>query len=163
MHHLRSNPVDHTTSSRGSIVLISSTSGYFGGTSVVSYIASKHGVIGLLRASQKAASQYQVRLNAVAPFFTPTHVTSGYSAMWFEKGLPANSTSDVAASIVQTAIDPTLSGNCCLVAGKQMKEIEKRLGEIVPEWIGDDMYRIMTDAAKFFDEIGGYPLPPVRK
>ncbi|KAF7544841.1 hypothetical protein G7046_g9701 [Stylonectria norvegica] len=48
--HMKDNTPD-ASGWRGSVVLVSSTSGYFGGTEVVSYISSKHGVIGLLRAS----------------------------------------------------------------------------------------------------------------
>lgn len=100
MFYMKSNPVDPITQSRGSVILVASTSGYFGGTGVVSYISSKHGVVGLLRASQKAAARYEIRVNAVAPFFTPTYITGSYSEKWKEKGLPANTTTDVANAIV---------------------------------------------------------------
>ena len=59
-------------SHKGSIVLVSSTSGYFGGSAVTGYVASKHGVIGLLRSSQAVANKIGVRVNGVAPFFTPS-------------------------------------------------------------------------------------------
>ncbi|KAI4688622.1 uncharacterized protein J4E84_004552 [Alternaria hordeiaustralica] len=105
IHSMKSNPPD-ADGARGSIVLIASTSGYFGGTGVVSYISSKHGVVGLSRASQSVARQLGVRVNVVAPFFTPTHITSGYSEKWKESGLPANTTEDVAIAIVSTSVDP---------------------------------------------------------
>jgi NAD(P)-dependent dehydrogenase (short-subunit alcohol dehydrogenase family) len=110
--------------SRGSILLVASTSGYFGGTGVVSYIASKHGVMGLLRASQSAAQKHAVRINAVAPFVTPTHITEGYSSLWAERGLPANTVEDVAKAIVDTAVDRDLRGACCMVSF-----VQNRLGE----------------------------------
>jgi NAD(P)-dependent dehydrogenase (short-subunit alcohol dehydrogenase family) len=100
MFYMKSNPVDPITKSRGSVVLVASTSGYFGGTGVVSYISSKHGTIGLLRSSQKVAAQHAIRVNGVAPFFTPTYITGGYSDKWKEKGLQANTTTDVANAIV---------------------------------------------------------------
>lgn len=108
---------------RGSIVLISSTSGFFGGTSVVSYIASKHGVIGLLRASQAAARKFDVQVNAVAPFITPTFITEGYSEKYRQRGLPLNTPTSVADVVVRTSLggkdgrteSPGGSGNCFLV------------------------------------------------
>jgi NAD(P)-dependent dehydrogenase (short-subunit alcohol dehydrogenase family) len=163
MYYMRSKPIDGDTGSRGSVVLVASTSGYFGGTGVVSYVSSKHGVIGLLRASQKTAAQHNIRLNAVAPFFTPTYITGGYSEKWKQKGLPANTTTDVAHAILQTAADPNRTGSCCLAAGQKMTEIEQKLGAMVPEWVGPEMHNLMIEGGSFFDELGGYPLPPARK
>ncbi|KAF2493343.1 NAD(P)-binding protein [Lophium mytilinum] len=145
--------------SRGSIVLIASTSGYFGGTSVVSYVASKHGVVGLFRASQKAADRWNVKLNVVAPFFTPTHITGSYAEKWNERGLPANTVEGVADAIIQTSTDGGKKGECILVAGKQIKEIELARTALVREWVGEDTANLMAEGGKFFDELGGYPLP----
>lgn len=161
MYHMRSNGKSKD-GSRGSIVLIASTSGYFGGTSIVSYIASKHGIIGLLRSSQRVANHLGVRVNAVAPFFTPTHITGSYSQKWMERGLPANSVEDVALAIVRTSIDSEMKGHCCLVAGKKTREIEDARARLVPQWIGADMAQLMTEGGRLFDELGGYPLPKPR-
>lgn len=111
---MKSNPVD-ADGARGSIILIASTSGYFGGTGVVSYISSKHGVVGLCRSSQRVANQYKIRVNVVAPFFTPTYITGGYSDAWKERGLPANTVEDVATAIVQTSIDSQYKGHSVMV------------------------------------------------
>ena len=148
--------------SRGSVILVSSTSGYFGGTSVVSYVSSKHGVMGLLRASQKAAAEIGVRVNAVAPFFTPTFITSGYAKAWREEGLLENTPGDVALAIAQIATDPNLKGRCCLAAGSLMKECEGPREALIPSWFGDDIVEQMTKGGKFFEAQGGYPLPPAR-
>jgi NAD(P)-dependent dehydrogenase (short-subunit alcohol dehydrogenase family) len=119
MHSMKSNPLD-SDGARGSIVLIASTSGYFGGTGVVSYVSSKHGVIGLARASQIVAQQLSVRVNVVAPFFTPTHITSGYSEKWKEYSLPANTTEDVANAIVTTSVHPKRQGHSMMVSLQQL-------------------------------------------
>lgn len=161
MHYMRKNTPDGN-GSRGSIVLIASTSGYFGGTGVVSYVASKHGVVGLLRASQKAATQYGIRLNAVAPFFTPTHITGNYAQVWHERGLPANRVEDVAESIVRMATKEGVSGECYLVAGQREREIEKSRTALVGEWMGEYMTGLMAKGGKLFEELGGYPLPQPR-
>ncbi|KAF1945748.1 NAD(P)-binding protein [Clathrospora elynae] len=147
---------------RGSIVLIASTSGYFGGTGVVSYISSKHGVVGLARASQRVANELGVRVNVVAPFFTPTYITTGYSEKWKERGLPANTVEDVANSIVATSTDPTRKGHSVLVVGSIVKEIETTRTALAKEWLGEDIADIMAKGGKFFDDIGGYTLPKAR-
>jgi NAD(P)-dependent dehydrogenase (short-subunit alcohol dehydrogenase family) len=117
MHHMRKNPPD-SSQCRGSAVFVASTSGYFGGTGVVSYVASKHGIIGLLRASQKAAASFGIRVNGVAPFFTPTHITGSYAERWKESGLPANRTEDVATAIFDVAVNDEMRGACVLVSGE---------------------------------------------
>ena len=115
---MQSNPPD-ADGARGSIVLIASTSGYFGGTGVVSYISSKHGIVGLARASQLKANELGVRVNVVAPFFTPTYITTGYSEQWKERGLPANTVEGVADAIVAASTDPARKGHSLLVSNCQ--------------------------------------------
>jgi NAD(P)-dependent dehydrogenase (short-subunit alcohol dehydrogenase family) len=112
---MSSNPPDFD-GSKGSVILIASTSGYFGGTGVVSYISSKHGVVGLARASQRKANELGVRVNVVAPFFTPTYITTGYSDEWKKRGLPANTVEDVAKVIVETSVDPETKGHSVMVS-----------------------------------------------
>lgn len=115
MHHMKQQEALPGSRSRGSVVLIASTSGYFGGTGVMAYVASKHGVVGLLRASQKTAVKNSVRVNAVAPYFTPTNMTGEFSEKWLAAGLPANTPLDVATAVASTALDENLAGNTILV------------------------------------------------
>ncbi|KAH8888066.1 hypothetical protein GQ53DRAFT_826630 [Thozetella sp. PMI_491] len=106
----------HMQGRGGSVVLAASTSGYIGGTGVSAYIASKHGVVGLLQASKGTAQKYGVRLNGMAPFFVPTAFTTAYSNLWKDTGLEANTPGDVAAVIAQTTLNSTKNGTCILAA-----------------------------------------------
>lgn len=94
---------------------MSSTSGYFGASGVAAYISSKHGVTGLLRASQLWADKYEVRVNGVAPFVTPTSMAA-FHDIWAAKGLPSNTPDGVAAVIAQMALDSGRKGQCFLVS-----------------------------------------------
>lgn len=114
MHHMKDND-KRPDGSRGSIVLIISTSGYFGGTGVAAYISSKHGITGLLRASQLEATKHNVRVNAVAPFVTPTSMAGGFAPQWAASGLPSNTTQQVAQVIATISEDPDRRGACYLV------------------------------------------------
>lgn len=116
MHHMKSQDPLPGTQHRGSVVLLISTSGYFGGSGVMAYVSSKHGVTGMFRACQKTAASNAVRVNAVAPYFTPTHMTGEFSKRWKEQGLPANTTEDVANAVARTALDEKLAGNSILVS-----------------------------------------------
>ena len=112
---MKSNEPCFADASRGSVLLTLSTSSYFGGTGVAAYVTSKHGALGLLRASQSTAEEIGVRVNAVAPFFTPTQITASFSEDWKAAGLKAYTPENVARAIVQMAMDPRAYGNCCLV------------------------------------------------
>ncbi|KAJ5807357.1 hypothetical protein N7447_010813 [Penicillium robsamsonii] len=98
-----------------SILLVGSTSSYFGGTGVAAYIASKHGVLGLLRACQGVARRHGVRVNAVAPFLTPTYITAGFAHKWDEARLEKNTPNGVAEVIAAVALDEERQGNCVMV------------------------------------------------
>ena len=116
-HYMASNSPCFPDGSRGAVVLISSLSGYFGGTSVIGYVSSKHGITGLLRSSQEAAKLRNLSVNAVAPIFTPTYITKSYSREWAEEGLPSCSASQVAKAISQVALVSEQTGKC-FVASK---------------------------------------------
>ncbi|KAJ5804449.1 uncharacterized protein N7518_000752 [Penicillium psychrosexuale] len=142
-----------------SILLVASTSSYFGGTGVAAYVASKHGVLGLLRACQNVARVHGVRVNAVAPFLTPTHITAGFARKWDEAGLEKNTPDRVADAIAFMALDDKREGECVLVAGKYLRELEGPRAKLLPSWLGVDLMEFMGQAMQFFVSIGGYVLP----
>ncbi|KAJ4993737.1 short chain dehydrogenase [Stagonosporopsis vannaccii] len=161
MHTMQSNAPD-SDGARGSVILVASTSGYFGGTGVVSYISSKHGVVGLARASQRKANELGVRVNVIAPFFTPTYITAGYSGKWKERGLPENTVEGVADAVVAASTDPSRKGHSVMVAGSFVKEIETARTALTKQWLGEDIADVMARGGKFFDDMGGYTLPKAR-
>lgn len=114
LFHLQS-PTPTPSTPTKSILLVISTSGYFGGTGVSAYCASKHGVLGLLRSSQTAAQNLGVRVNAIAPFFTPTNITAGFARQWSEHGLEKNSPARVAEAIAHVSLDEGRRGDCVMV------------------------------------------------
>ncbi|KAJ4304747.1 hypothetical protein N0V90_000274 [Kalmusia sp. IMI 367209] len=155
--------LNNSEGARGSIILIASTSGYFGGTGVLSYIATKHGVVGAARASQRKANEFKVRVNVVAPFFTPTYITGGYSDEWKKRGLPANTVEDVANAVVATSTDPERKGHSVMVAGALIREIETTRTAMTKQWLGEDIADVMVKGGQFFDDMGGYTMPKPRE
>ncbi|KAE8396026.1 dehydrogenase with different specificitie [Aspergillus alliaceus] len=158
LHHMKSNP---SASGSKSIVLMASTSSYFGGTGVTAYVTSKHGVLGMLRSSQDVAAQHGIRVNAVAPFFTPTRLTAGFAQEWEEAGLEANTPQRVTETIAYVAMDGGRTGSCVLVAGKYLREMEETITGLIPRWVGEDVEEFMGRAMRFFVDIGGYVLPKI--
>ncbi|KAH8733747.1 hypothetical protein BGZ61DRAFT_565910 [Ilyonectria robusta] len=159
--HMKDNQPD-ASGWRGSVVLVASTSGYFGGTGVVSYVSSKHGVVGLLRSSHTAAQRLGIRVNSVAPFVTPTFITEAYLSAWKAEGLPTNTPADVAMGILHMSLDTNMKGKCCLVVSGVCREIEGPLADTAFSWTGEAMSDIFLKAQIFFQKLGGYPLPGKR-
>ncbi|KAK5052677.1 hypothetical protein LTR84_002543 [Exophiala bonariae] len=158
MHYIRQNPISEEEG-RGSIVLITSTSGYFGFSSNAAYVASKHGVVGLLRASQSLAEKHQIRVNAIAPSLTPTRITAGFGDRFEKVGVASNTTVQAAEAIVAAALDSSRNGTCYLVAGKIARELEHTRKDIMPAWLGEDAIEALEGFRTILKDMGGYPLP----
>lgn len=95
----------------GSVINVTSVSGVIGMAGQTNYSASKAGVIGFTKALAKEVARFGVRVNAVAPGFIETDMTSAideatrkklYSAIPF--GQPGSAT-DVAKLVVHLASD----------------------------------------------------------
>lgn len=112
---MKRNEPQFSDGARGSIILVTSTSGYLGGTGVAAYVSSKHGVTGLLRASQVAANKANIRVNGIAPNFTATQLTKDFAKEWYAAGIEYNTPKHVASMISQMSVDPSRRGACCLV------------------------------------------------
>ncbi|KAL4745748.1 hypothetical protein BDW72DRAFT_207932 [Aspergillus terricola var. indicus] len=160
IHFMKPSP--DRPAGRKSIVLVASTSGYFGGTGVSAYVSSKHAIIGLLRSSHIAASQNGVTVTAVAPFFTYTRITAKAGARWQADGLKPNTTEDVGMAIALSSLEGT-SGSCTLVAGPHRREMEASRSAVMPQWLGDETHSFFQNAFRIISSSGGYNLPKASK
>ncbi|KAL2867811.1 uncharacterized protein BJX67DRAFT_77608 [Aspergillus lucknowensis] len=156
MHYMKSSPAE--TKGRKSIVLVASTSGYFGGTGVSAYVSSKHAIVGLLRSSQVAAKKHGIAVTGIAPFFTTTNITAKAGKQWEAGGLKPNTPEEVGIAIAQKSVKGE-SGSCTLVAGPFRKEMELSRTEVMPQWLGQDLVDFFGDAFKIISGSGGYNLP----
>ncbi|RBQ79063.1 hypothetical protein FVER14953_03663 [Fusarium verticillioides] len=138
-------------------ILVTSMSGYFGTTGVGAYITSKHGLTGLLRASQRIARGLTIGVNAVAPFFTPTSTFKELAEEWKRSGLKSNSIGDVAQAIALAATQNE-SGKCYMVAGRKSVEVENSRSALIEQWLGRETAGLLGSASKLFED-KGYPLP----
>jgi NAD(P)-dependent dehydrogenase (short-subunit alcohol dehydrogenase family) len=67
MHYMRKNLVSSITSSRGSIICTASNSGLYAFDLEPMYAATKHGVVGLVRALGRRLSRTAIQINGLAP------------------------------------------------------------------------------------------------
>ncbi|KAI8719987.1 hypothetical protein NCS52_00442700 [Fusarium sp. LHS14.1] len=144
---------------RGSIIFITSTSGYFGSTGNAAYISSKHGVVGLMRSSLRRAASLGINLSAVAPCYTPTHLTAGFGKKISDAGIDANTPEGVASVAASLVCDRTAHGLACLVWGEYKRELERTRQDMLVDWLGDDLVDSMAKLGQLMDSMGGYPLP----
>ncbi|OJJ07345.1 hypothetical protein ASPVEDRAFT_142335 [Aspergillus versicolor CBS 583.65] len=156
MHYMKSST--NNAAGRKSIVLVASTSGYFGGTGVSAYVSSKHAIIGLLRGSHVAAQKHGITVTGIAPFFTYTNITAKAGTRWQADGLKPNTTDDVGLAIAQSSVEGA-SGSCTLVAGPHRKEMEGSRSEVMPQWLGQGIFDFFQNAFKIISSSGGYNLP----
>ncbi|KAL3476685.1 hypothetical protein BJX99DRAFT_138298 [Aspergillus californicus] len=156
MHYMK--PATNQTTGHKSIVLVSSTSGYFGGTGVSAYVSSKHAIIGLLRSSQVEAKKYGIAITGIAPFFTTTNITAKAGQRWQADGLKPNTPEDVGMAIARSSVEG-LGGSCTLVAGPLRKEMESSRSEVMPQWLGQDVVDFFQNAFRIISSSGGYNLP----
>ncbi|KAI1038785.1 hypothetical protein LB503_007826 [Fusarium chuoi] len=145
---------------RGSVVLVTSTSGYFGTTGVGAYITSKHGITGLLRASLHVARGLGIGrdgVNAVAPFFTPTPTFKELAEKWKGSGLKSNTPGDVAQAIALASTQDE-TGKCYMIVGGKSVEVEDGRNALLDQWLGREIRESLQSASRRF-EANGYPLP----
>jgi NAD(P)-dependent dehydrogenase (short-subunit alcohol dehydrogenase family) len=64
----------------GAIVNLSSVSGIRGYPQLAAYSAAKHGVVGLTRGAAAEYGEHKIRVNALAPGWVETPMTSGYGS-----------------------------------------------------------------------------------
>ncbi|KAF5717615.1 short-chain dehydrogenase reductase SDR [Fusarium globosum] len=138
-------------------ILVTSTSGYFGTTGVGAYITSKHGLTGLLRASQQVARGLGIGVNAVAPFFTPTPTFKELAEKWKDSGLKSNALGDVAQAIALASTQDE-TGKCYMVVGGNSVEVEDGRIALLDQWLGREITELLQSASTLF-EANGYPLP----
>ncbi|CBF75878.1 hypothetical protein AN3564.2 [Aspergillus nidulans FGSC A4] len=128
-----------------SIILISSVAGFKESPGLFVYQASKHGVIGLMRALRLylhgPASAHNIRVNCICPWMTTTVMVKGIQEGWIKAGLPMNSPMDVARITAAVLGDVTLNGTSMYVEGGRAWEIEANLDRLEPAWLGEEPIR----------------------
>lgn len=157
LHGLREQP-------DASILLVSSAAGFGGFPGLFQYSATKHGVYGLFRSSHKLLSSAEgIRMNAIMPNITRTLPTarswpSDKRLMWLihhrvgtqmvktvidlyeSHGIPYNEPIDVANTMIY-ALSTEADGEALYIAGSKTYEIEKKLEQFSPDWLGEGVYQ----------------------
>ncbi|SPO01921.1 related to 3-hydroxyacyl-CoA dehydrogenase [Cephalotrichum gorgonifer] len=149
MHYLRK-------SGGGDLILLSSIAGFKESAEMTSYLASKHGVIGVMRGLRLSTLPQGIRVNVICPWMTRTGMTKGIEKGWIELNLPVNEPEDVARAMLICATSnseaarnshfkdqPPFHGKILFIAGGESYEIEDKLQALEPEWLGQENSRVL--------------------
>ncbi|EXJ70143.1 uncharacterized protein A1O5_06211 [Cladophialophora psammophila CBS 110553] len=131
IHYLKANP------NGGSIILCASRGGYAGYAMPV-YTATKHGTIGLLRGTWRHTAQWNITVNAIAPSFTLTGLTTESKRLFEEANIRWQTGDDVAPAVLYLAQDKSLNGRCISISQGKYRELEGALEELRAEIYGVD-------------------------
>ncbi|TKA69825.1 hypothetical protein B0A55_07502 [Friedmanniomyces simplex] len=133
-----------TAAADKSLTLVSSVAGFREDPGLYVYIASKHGVLGLMRALRGPLLRSQphpIRTNAICPWMTRTRLVAGIDKIWAEAGLPSNEPEDVARVIVGVLADGQVNGGTMYIEGGRGWNVEEGLLKTRREWLGEERER----------------------
>ncbi|KAK5735661.1 hypothetical protein LTR17_008012 [Elasticomyces elasticus] len=106
-----------TAAADKSLTLVSSVAGFREDPGLYVYIASKHGVLGLMRSLRG--------------------LVAGIDEVWAKAGLPSNEPEDVARVIVGVLADGKLNGGTMYIEGGRAWNVEEGLLKTRHEWLGE--------------------------
>ncbi|KAK0124482.1 hypothetical protein ONS95_009434 [Cadophora gregata] len=145
----------------GDLILTSSIGGFKETIGLTPYVASKHGVIGIMRGLRLTSMRDNIRVNVVCPWMTFTSMTKGIAPAWQQENLPYNKAQDVANAMLICVManqklgvsddgrkDP-FHGKIIFVGGGNSYEIEDRLQNLEPDWLGRENSRVVELGQQF--------------
>ncbi|KAH7013890.1 hypothetical protein EDB80DRAFT_568660 [Ilyonectria destructans] len=132
---------------RSQLVLFGSVASLFDTPPLYTYCASKAAVLGLMRALRTQLPKDNITVNMIAPWMTITPmVTDHIRKVWGE--LPANSPLDVAKASLLPVLRPEVNGKSFLINGGHITEVEDKLNETQPVWLGDELDKQMREGQR---------------
>lgn len=131
-----------------SLLLLGSLASFKDQAGLCVYSASKHGVMGLYRATRKILfHQHGIRVNILCPSLISTGMSSRVKHIWEERGLPINTAEEVGDYAITITASPTQpdgkpqTGLAVYVEGGEGWEIESELDRLDEQWMGEKMAR----------------------
>ncbi|CAP97142.1 Pc21g22450 [Penicillium rubens Wisconsin 54-1255] len=120
------------------IVLTASAASYLETPPLYLYSAAKTGVLGLMRGLRSQLVRQNITINVVAPWMTITNmVPPSVLKLW--GNLPANQPWGVAHALLLPLLQPEINGKAFFVAGHRIIDLEDKLMEIQPLWMGEQL------------------------
>jgi NAD(P)-dependent dehydrogenase (short-subunit alcohol dehydrogenase family) len=167
IHYMRKQPKG------GAIVVTASSAGYMAEKKIPAYAATKHGVcmslrkpsrhltfkqiIGLLRCLTPSVHQYNITINAVAPWMTESNLLMDvHRRILAETGVELNDPDNVGKAMAYLA-GSGVNGLSLWCGRNIFAEIEGPMTELRPQWLGEENARLWSKANQqdFFSNQSG--------
>lgn len=111
------------------------------------YCASKMGVLGLLRGMRTQVEARNVTVNMVAPWMTETPMLlPEFLNVWGT--LPRNKPEGPARALLLPVVRPEVNGKSFYIAGMQIVEVEDKLHEAQPIWLGEQLSKDVDEGQR---------------
>jgi NAD(P)-dependent dehydrogenase (short-subunit alcohol dehydrogenase family) len=111
------------------------------------YAASKHGMIGLMRAIKRVSLQSNIRINSIAPSVTDSAMTRWIPSVipdCLRVGIPVSKPEDTAKAIAFLAVNEDCNGQTISVDGDQYREVESGMERHTKHILGNHTELAMT-------------------
>lgn len=148
------------------LVLIGSVTSYFDTPPLYTYCSSKAGVLGLMRTLKTQLTRLNISVNMIAPWMTSKpksatrlsrslvniyravtpFLTDEVRETW--SGLPANTPLEVARGTLLPVVRPGLNGMSFFIHGESITEVEEKLHELQPLWLGAELDKNLQEGRR---------------
>lgn len=111
------------------------------------YAASKHGMIGLMRAIKRDSPRSNIRINSIAPSVTDSAMTRWIPSVipdCLRVGIPVSTPEDTAKAIAFLAVNESYNGHTISVDGQSYREIESGMERHTRDILGNHTELAMT-------------------
>ncbi|KAG9245367.1 hypothetical protein BJ878DRAFT_439532 [Calycina marina] len=137
----------------GNIVMTASMAGYLASAGAPLYSASKHGIVGLMRAIKSDALRLNIVVSVVAPGITVTPILGHtqesketpeeLAKKYHDMGIPLNSADDVADAVVYLfAQGIKSSGKGLMIQAGKFADVEAGAAKGRKVWMGEEMLEL---------------------
>lgn len=131
----------------GRIVMTASTAGYMSEPGVPVYSATKHGVVGFMRATKRPLAKDNISINCVAPWMTDTQLIPAPLHSFLAKNdIPVQPASAVALAMAASAGTANWTGKTIYAACGTYTELEDAILTAEEKWLGIDNAKIFRMA-----------------
>jgi NAD(P)-dependent dehydrogenase (short-subunit alcohol dehydrogenase family) len=129
------------------ILMTSSAAGILDTPPFYLYCAAKTGLVGLMRGLRTQLVKRNITINVVCPWLTVTAMTPpGLLKLW--EGLPSNQPATAAHALLLPVLQPEINGKCFFVAGDEIIELEDKLHETQPLWMGEQLSKDVNEGQR---------------
>lgn len=141
MHYMRKQQP------QGGVIISTVSRDGYEAVGLPAYAASKHGMIGLMRALKRGSMQWNIRINSIAPSITDSAMTRFIPTVIPDcqrVGIPVSTREDTAKAIALLAVDEKYNGHTISVDGQTYRELEGGFERYTTEILGTHTEKAMT-------------------